>query len=98
MAAAEPLAVDLTGPWRRADPVLWRATLDGVVVLPSHGQDAVALRGPAAGIWELLAQPMTEAALVSALARRYAIDEERVAGDVVCALDRLLELGALCRV
>jgi hypothetical protein len=68
------------------------------VVLPTRGTvEPVELRGPAAGIWELLAEPMTTAELVSMLAATYGIGEEQVAGDVGSALEVLGELGALCR-
>ena len=84
MTITDPLAPEALTLWCRADRVLWRRTLAGVVVLPTNrATEPVALRGPAAGIWELLAQPMTAADLV--------------AGDVGGALDLLLELGALCR-
>jgi len=89
---------EVTLPWCRADRVLSRRTLGGVVVLPVHGTiEPVELRGPAAGIWELLAEPMTAADLVAALAAAYGVDEEQVANDVGEALDVLLDLGALCR-
>jgi hypothetical protein len=85
-------------PWARAEQVLWRRTLRGVVVLPTLGAtEPVALRGPAAGIWELLAEPMTAADLVAAMAATYGVHEEQVANDVGGALDVMLELGALCR-
>jgi hypothetical protein len=89
---------EVTLPWCRAERVLWRRTLSGVVVLPLHGTDEpVELRGPAAGIWELLAEPMTVADLVAAVAAAYGVDEQQVANDVGEALDVLSELGALCR-
>jgi hypothetical protein len=84
--------------WSRAEPVLWRRTLAGVVVLPTGGErEPVALHGPAAGIWELLAEPMTATDLVAALAESYGVEETQVADDVGDALAVLLELGALCR-
>jgi hypothetical protein len=97
VATAEPLERELAAPWCRAARVLWRRTLAGVVLLPPDGAEPVALSGPAAGIWELLARPMTETDLVAALAATYQIREERVAGEVGPALDVLMELGALCR-
>jgi hypothetical protein len=94
---ADPLAVGLSASWCRSERALWRRTLGAVVVLPVHGPEPVALRGAAAGIWELLAEPMTTADLVVAVAERYGIHEEQVASDVGGTLDVLLELGALCR-
>jgi Coenzyme PQQ synthesis protein D (PqqD) len=98
VATADPFAVESTAPWCRAERVLWRRTLGGVVVLPPQAAtEPVALRGPAASIWELLAEPMTAADLVASLATTYQVHEEHVAGEVGGALDVLLELGALCR-
>jgi hypothetical protein len=107
VASLDPLAADGRVAWRRAERVLWRRTLAGVVVLPARadavpGSEAgvprpVALQGPAAGIWELLSVPMTHGALVTALATEYGVYEEQVATDVGGALEVLLELGALCR-
>ena len=98
MTAPDPLAAASTAPWSRADSVLWRRTLAGVVVLPVNGSaEPVVLRGAAAGIWELLAEPMRPGDLVAALAATYRVDEALVADDISAALDMLLELGALCR-
>jgi Coenzyme PQQ synthesis protein D (PqqD) len=96
----DPPMVESVAAWCRAERVLWRRTLDGVVVLPVHRPAAarpVALTGSAAGIWDLLAEPMTAADLVAALAATYGVHEERVADEVGGALETLLELGALCR-
>jgi hypothetical protein len=98
VTTTDPLPAEVAAPWCRADRVLWRRTLAGVVVLPTlTTTEPVALRGPAAGIWELLAEPMTAADLVAAIAATYGVHEEQVANDVGGALDVLLELGALCR-
>jgi hypothetical protein len=92
-AAPEALAL-----WCRADRVVWRRTLGGVVVLPTHrSTEPVALRGPAAEIWELLAEPMRASDLVAVLAETYRVGEHDVADDVAGALDLLSDLGALCR-
>ena len=98
MTTTERLPGEVAAPWCRSDRMLWRRTLNGVVVLPAHDErEPVELRGAAAGIWELLAEPMTYPDLVAAVATMYGVREERVAGDVAGALDVLLELGALCR-
>lgn len=98
MITTDPSPPD-TPAWSRVESVLWRRTLGGVVVLPTAGEgEPVALHGPAAGIWELLADPMTATDLVATLAATYGVDESQVATDVDAALDVLLELGALCRV
>jgi Coenzyme PQQ synthesis protein D (PqqD) len=98
VTTTDPRPAEATLAWCRAEPVLWRRTLGGVVVLSAHGPaEPMELRGPAAGIWELLTEPMTTAELVATLAATYGIEAEQVAGDVGGALETLLELGALCR-
>jgi hypothetical protein len=83
--------------WRRAETVLWRRTLDGVIVLAElDGAEPVALRGPAAEIWELLGQPVSVAALTTTLATRYRVPVSEIAADVDRTIDELSELGALC--
>jgi Coenzyme PQQ synthesis protein D (PqqD) len=83
--------------WHRAETVLWRRTLDGVVVLgPAASAEPVALRGPAADIWELLTEPMSVAGLVAALADGYGVAGEGIADDVQRAVGALAEVGALC--
>jgi hypothetical protein len=83
--------------WRRAEATLWRRTLGGVVVLPVDRPAPLALRGPAAGIWDLLAQPMTLRGLLDAIATTYAVDGDAIADEVHQALDALADAGALCR-
>jgi hypothetical protein len=96
VAAAEPRSAG-TVAWRRAETMLWRRTLDGVLVLGlSEPSEPVALRGPAADIWELLAEPATVTALGVALAEGYGVPVERIAPDVQRAVDALSEVGALC--
>lgn len=96
MTTTDPHPPATATAWCRAESVLWRRTLDGVVVLPASGGDPVALRGPAATIWELLAHPRSTSDLVATLADMYGVRAEQVANDVGGALDVLLELGALC--
>jgi Coenzyme PQQ synthesis protein D (PqqD) len=89
--------LDVAFRWRRADTALWRRTLDGVVVLPIDGRAPLALRGPAARIWELLAQPLTIEELLEAIAAIYAVERDAVAGEVGWAVGELADAGALCR-
>ncbi|HEY5014973.1 MAG TPA: PqqD family protein [Acidimicrobiia bacterium] len=98
MTITDPVAPEALVLWCRADRVLWRRTLGGVVVLPTQRTtEPVALRGPAAMIWELLAEPLRAADLLESLAATYGVGAHEVAADVAGALDLLLELGALCR-
>ena len=83
--------------WRRAEATLWRRTLDGVVVLPVEHPAPLSLHGPAAGIWELLADARTFAELMAAVTSTYAVDGDVAAAEVRTALDALVDAGALCR-
>jgi hypothetical protein len=66
-------------------------------VLPFDAATPLALRGPAARIWELLAQPLTISELLAAIAAVYAVDGETVADEVDWAVGELAAAGALCR-
>jgi hypothetical protein len=81
---------------RRAEATLWRRTLDATVVLPVDGAEPLALRGPAAGIWELLAEPLTFQELLDAIAAIYSVDSDTVADEVGQAIATLADAGALC--
>ena len=54
--------------WARSPNVLDRPTRQGVMVLPPEGA-AVLLTGPAARVWEALAQPLDRDQLADRLAR-----------------------------
>jgi hypothetical protein len=99
VTASDRLPGEITLPWCRSERLLWRRTLAGVVLLRTDetASEPVELRGPAAGIWELLEEPMAADDLVAALAEAYGVHEDQVANDVSGALDILLELGALCQ-
>jgi Coenzyme PQQ synthesis protein D (PqqD) len=97
MTAVDRRPIDVAVRWRRAEATLWRRTLGGVVVLPVDRPAPLELHGPAAGIWELLAQPMTLQELLDAIAATYAVDGDAVADEVGQAVDALADAGALCR-
>lgn len=81
--------------WRRAGDVLWRRSLDSVLVLRADLPDAspTAIGGGGVGVWELLETTPTTDELVAGLADGYRTDEQVVSGDVVALLDELRELG-----
>jgi hypothetical protein len=86
-AVAAPLVTALPqGRWSRSPNVVFRSTLQGVMVLPPEGT-AVVLSGVAAGVWEALTQP----AMADQLAQRTsgAVD------DVLEALHELQVMGAV---
>lgn len=81
--------------WVRADPVVWRRSLDQVVLLPPAAGEPMALSGAAVAAWELLAQPQPLAALVATLAELYDVRPEAIEPDVAALLTRLRELAAV---
>jgi Coenzyme PQQ synthesis protein D (PqqD) len=88
---------DVAPKLRRSQGVVWRRTMDGVVVLPARSVEPIALLGPAANMWEMLAEPLTAAELVAALADHYGVEPDRVTNEIRATLDGLLRRGALCR-
>lgn len=88
---------DTTSKLRRSQGVVWRRTMDGIVVLPAHADEPIALLGAAASVWELLAEPLTASEVVAALASHYEVAPEQVTSEIRATLDGLLRRGALCR-
>jgi Coenzyme PQQ synthesis protein D (PqqD) len=85
--------------YHRSSHVLWRRTLDTLVLLPVTSDDepfALAATGPE--LWGLLAEPRSLDDLVGRLAEAHAVDPYVVAADVEPLLERLLALGAIQRV
>ena len=70
--------------------------MDGIVVLPAHAQEPIALLGSAASVWEMLAEPLTAAELVAALATHYGVAPDHVTTEIRATLDGLIRRGALC--
>jgi hypothetical protein len=70
---------------RRREAVLWRAVVDGVVVVTLASDDEVFLGGGAARVWELLEQPRSVDELASLIAGA-------PIADVTAVVERLIEL------
>jgi hypothetical protein len=83
--------------WRRRDDVLWRRSLDAVILLPVGVDDPLTLPGTGASVWDLLEEPTTLAELVATLAEAYDTDPAVVEHDVLELLSELEELGAVTR-
>jgi len=79
---------------RRPD-VLWRRSLDAVVLLPAGCEDPVTLPGTGAAVWDLLAAPATLPELVGTLVEVYGEDPVTVERDVAALLDRLARIAAI---
>jgi hypothetical protein len=81
--------------WRRRGDVLWRRSLDAVILLPVGVEEPLTLPGPGAAVWDLLAEPATVAELVAILADAYDEDSAVVEHDVRALLGDLEGLGAV---
>jgi hypothetical protein len=82
-------------PFRRSPRVLWRRSLDAVVVLPAGAEEPVTLGGTGVAVWELLDTWRSVQALTELLAPRYGADPAVVAADVRALVHALDLLGAL---
>ena len=82
---------------RRRGDVLWRRSLDSVVLLPVGATEPVALAGTGPAVWELLAAPRSVSELAQDLAARYATDPSTVESDLAMLLADLGALGVIER-
>jgi hypothetical protein len=83
--------------FQRAPHVLWRSTLETVVLLPAGRDEPFALAGTGPELWALLTEARTFAAAVALLADVHGADPEVVARDLEPLLERLVEQGAVVR-
>jgi hypothetical protein len=80
--------------WRRSD-VLWRRSLDTVLVVPAGGSEPVTLAGTGPAVWALLATPVMVSELSRVLARDYGEDPSVIEADLVPVLEKLAALGVV---
>jgi len=80
---------------RRRPDVLWRRSLDAVVLLPVDAADTYTMAGTGPVLWELLAEWRTRDDLVSVLAERFDASPDVVAADLAPILTELAVRGAL---
>ena len=69
--------------WRRRDDVLWRRSLDAVILLPVGADEPITLPGTGAAVWDLLEEPASLDELVATLAEAYEEDPAVVEHDVI---------------
>jgi hypothetical protein len=81
--------------YRRRPDVLWRRSLDALMLLPPSAQEVVTVGAPGADVWELLETWRTVDGLVQSLSQRYEADEAIVRRDLEALLADLVEHGAL---
>jgi hypothetical protein len=75
--------------------VLWRRSLDAVVLLPIDADDPITIAGTGVDVWELLDTWRTVDALADLLAARYDSDPLVVATDVSALVEQLHDRAAL---
>ena len=81
--------------WRRREDVLWRRSLDSVILLPVGVDEPVTLPGTGASVWDVLETPAALAELVAILSDAYDEDPAVVEHDVRALLAELESLGAV---
>ena len=81
--------------YRRRPDVLWRGSLDAVVLLPAGQNEPTTLGGSGPELWELLAEWRTFDDLVAVLAGLHRAEQALVAGDVAPVLEELIGVGAV---
>jgi hypothetical protein len=81
--------------WRRRSDVLWRRSLDSVIVLrpEADGGDSLIIGGSGAAVWDGLDEPRAFADLVADLAASYGTEPDVVADDVAALLADLEAAG-----
>ena len=80
--------------WRRAD-VLWRRSLDGLIVLSTEAGSATHITSPGDLIWAALESPITLRRIGAIVGERFAVSSDSVMGDVRSFLDELDRIHAL---
>jgi hypothetical protein len=83
--------------FRRRPDVLWRRSLDAVVLLPAGADDVITVGGTGVDTWELLDTWRTIDALAELLGDRYGASPGVVAPDIAEFVTVLDRAGALER-
>ena len=77
----------------RSRDVVWRRSLDAVLILPAGAVEPLTLAGSGLQLWELLEEPISIADLTSTLAEIHEVNETVVAHDLDVVLERLVKFG-----
>jgi hypothetical protein len=80
---------------RRPPGVLWRRSLDAVVLLPPGAPDVITLAGTGPAVWQLLAEWRSEDELADVLTAAYGSTPDVVVRDLGPLLRALEAAGAL---
>jgi translation initiation factor IF-2 len=79
--------------WKRQDDWVGTQVDEEFVMINVESGRYVALNSTAAAVWELMADPQEENALVTRLTRDFDVDRETCALSVSRAMTRMKELG-----
>lgn len=86
----------MTAPsYRRRSDVLWRRSLDSVVLLPAGSDDVITVSGTGADVWDLLETGRSVEGMVGLLCERYQGDPAVVTRDVEALVGDLAARGAI---
>jgi hypothetical protein len=84
--------------YRRREQTVWRRAHGTVLVLPVPERDVLALNGPAAQLWQLLAEPLTVDQAADRLAEVYEVAADVAAHDIAPVFEELVARGVLHQV
>jgi hypothetical protein len=79
---------------RRGD-VLWRATLNGVLIRPPGADEVVKLAGTGLALWAELEQPTHFSDLCASLAAGHRADPNQIAADLMPVIVDLVERAVM---
>ena len=82
----------------RAHDVLWRMTMDGILILSRNSDEAMHIVGSTSELWDLLAQPHTAEELVTQLATIYQMRYDDVHSHVARVVDDLVQADPVLEV
>jgi coenzyme PQQ synthesis protein D (PqqD) len=82
-------------PLRHSERAVSARMLDQTVILDLRSDSYTRLNGTASDLWDLLAEPRTQAELAESLIGTHGIDETRARADVGTFIAPLLERGLL---
>ena len=83
--------------WVRRNDVLWRWTLDGLLVLPAGREEPIVLERPGQALWQALREPRSLAEAVVVVSEEQGRDHDSVALELHESLEQLDDAGALRR-
>jgi hypothetical protein len=84
--------------WRQRDSALTRTTPRAVLILSEEVDEPVRLAGAAALVWDELAAPLTDAALVDRVAARIGSAAADNSNDLIATRTALALIGAVAEV